>query len=297
MHRSLALLWTWPLLGCTARPIEPAAPAIAVAQNEVAAQSDAIEVDAFEVAVPGSTAKLKFLRVAGPNLRTYWLSETEVPWEAYDSFVFGFDLPRDQRAAQWDAQSRASRPYGSPDRGWGHEGYAALAVTAHAAEAFCQWLGASAALPLRLPEEGEWETAALDGEALPKDAQRQVVEARRIPAGLGQAVGWSASTGPRALALGELEPNSYGLRGMLGNVGEWVRESSGGSYVLAGGHFLDSVAECTASRRERYAPSWNATDPQNPKSRWWLSDAPFAGFRILCEAPPALSPGPLPEFP
>jgi len=24
-------------------------------------------------------------------------------------------------------------------------------------------------------------------------------------------------------------------------------------------------------------------DPQNPKSQWWLTDAPFAGFRVVCE--------------
>ena len=30
-------------------------------------------------------------------------------------------------------------------------------------------------------------------------------------------------------------------------------------------------------------PEWQDKDPQIPKSRWWLSDAPFAGFRIVCE--------------
>jgi hypothetical protein len=24
-------------------------------------------------------------------------------------------------------------------------------------------------------------------------------------------------------------------------------------------------------------------DPQNPKSQWWLTDAPFVGFRVVCE--------------
>ena len=27
--------------------------------------------------------------------------------------------------------------------------------------------------------------------------------------------------------------------------------------------------------------AWNLTDPQFPKSRWWLADAPFVGFRIV----------------
>jgi len=35
--------------------------------------------------------------------------------------------------------------------------------------------------------------------------------------------------------------------------------------------------------RERQTPEWNMTDPQYPKSRWWLSDAPFVGFRVVCE--------------
>jgi len=29
--------------------------------------------------------------------------------------------------------------------------------------------------------------------------------------------------------------------------------------------------------------SWNERDPQIPKSRWWLSDGPFVGFRIVRE--------------
>ena len=37
-----------------------------------------------------------------------------------------------------------------------------------------------------------------------------------------------------------------------------------------------------ASRRVQDA-SWNETDPQLPKSRWWLSDAPFVGFRLVRE--------------
>ena len=35
--------------------------------------------------------------------------------------------------------------------------------------------------------------------------------------------------------------------------------------------------------RKRFAPKWQETDPQLPKSRWWLSDAPFCGFRVVCE--------------
>ena len=27
--------------------------------------------------------------------------------------------------------------------------------------------------------------------------------------------------------------------------------------------------------------AWNERDPQLPKSRWWLSDGPFVGFRLV----------------
>jgi hypothetical protein len=28
-------------------------------------------------------------------------------------------------------------------------------------------------------------------------------------------------------------------------------------------------------------PIWNRRDPQVPKSKWWNTDAPFVGFRIV----------------
>lgn len=243
----------------------------------------------FELVVPGTGASLTFRRVTDPaSGRPFWIGATEIPWEAYDSFVFGFDIPRDRRAAEWDAETRASRPYGSPDRGWGHDGFAALSMTAHAAEAFAAWLGPYAEVSLRLPTEREWELAASGGLELDASLDRTPFEGRVIPADLGQAVGWSSTEGPRPRALAELRFSPLGVSGMLGNVGEWIRTESGEA-LLAGGHFLDDPADSTATRRERQAPSWNATDPQNPKSRWWLSDAPFVGFRLVAETvPPGL---------
>ena len=34
----------------------------------------------------------------------------------------------------------------------------------------------------------------------------------------------------------------------------------------------------------RVLPSedWNASDPQIPKSVWWLADGGFVGFRVVC---------------
>jgi hypothetical protein len=33
--------------------------------------------------------------------------------------------------------------------------------------------------------------------------------------------------------------------------------------------------------RQSWQPEWNKRDPQVPKSRWWLTDAAFVGFRVV----------------
>ena len=69
---------------------------------------------------------------------------------------------------------------------------------------------------------------------------------------------------------------------MYGNVAEWC-STADGKYVLRGGSYLDRHTQATSYERQIPTPDWNATDPQIPKSPWWLADAPFAGFRVVCE--------------
>jgi formylglycine-generating enzyme required for sulfatase activity len=242
------------------------------------------------VLVPGTALALDFAPLTGPTGNTLWLSTTEVPWEAYDVFLFGFDLPAEQRVSGWDATARPSRPYGSPDRGLGHRGFAAQAVTAHAAEGFCTWLSQQCGASLRLPTESEWEWAAREAAARPAGLGDALSPARKIPAELGQQVGFAPYEGPRPVALANLSPNRLGLRGLTGNLAEWVRRDDGSGHVTAGGCFLDAPEECQPERREAQAASWNETDPQNPKSRWWLANAPFVGFRVLAESAPKSGP-------
>jgi hypothetical protein len=56
-----------------------------------------------------------------------------------------------------------------------------------------------------------------------------------------------------------------------------------------GACYKDQAGDPCAVRK---TPSreWNDTDPQIPKSIWWLSDAPFAGFRVVCEGTDIESP-------
>jgi hypothetical protein len=78
---------------------------------------------------------------------------------------------------------------------------------------------------------------------------------------------------------------------MFGNVAEWCADADGRP-VAHGGSFADDIEEMTPAKYEhllegqRQTREWNASDPSLPKSKWWLRDAPFVGFRVVCEEPP-----------
>ena len=62
--------------------------------------------------------------------------------------------------------------------------------------------------------------------------------------------------------------------------------TTGTDYVVRGGCYNDDASElrCAARRHSDYE-AWLKTDPQNPKSIWWLSDIKGIGFRVVCDAP------------
>src|SRR5690349_24303786 len=105
------------------------------------------------VAIPDGTIKMGDKTHAIKNI---WIGETEVTWDLYDIFAFRMDLTPEQNAADFDAENRPSRPYGAPDRGFGHKGFAALSMAHPAAVKFCQWLSAKTGRKYRLPTEAEW---------------------------------------------------------------------------------------------------------------------------------------------
>ena len=76
-------------------------------------------------------------------------------------------------------------------------------------------------------------------------------------------------------------PNAFGLYDVHGNAAEWVAEG-----WLVGGSYGDEAADLAFGKRKKTTPAWNASDPQIPKSTWWLADAPFAGLRVVCEVAP-----------
>ncbi|MEX2244411.1 MAG: SUMF1/EgtB/PvdO family nonheme iron enzyme [Fimbriimonadaceae bacterium] len=233
----------------------------------------------FVEKIPGTLVEFKMVAVPDGEIaiegkrrpvKGIWIGETEVTWDAFDVWAFRMDLTPEQNAQDFDAENRPSRPYGAPDRGFGHAGFAALGMTHAGAQRFCQWLSEKTGRKYRLPTEAEWEYAARAG----ADKEPDNIE--------DHAWFWDNSDS-QAKKAKSLKPNAWGIYDTLGNTSEWCDPSVGKEPVVRGGNFLSKRPDVTFSSRMAYDPSWQLRDAQQPKSSWWLSDGEFIGMRLVCE--------------
>jgi formylglycine-generating enzyme required for sulfatase activity len=229
--------------------------------------------------IPKAAYSFRLVLVPGAadgSIGAFYMSEREITWEAFDTFVYKLDEEQGLTAAS-DAVTRPSKPYLPPDRGFGHEGYAAISLSFKNASEFCDWLSERSGRKFRLPTEAEWEHAAGAGRPGTPPWGEDVSAVGHFAVYAGNSEGKPAPAGSKA-------PNAWGLFDMLGNVQEWV-VGGDGKPVTKGGSYRDGAEKLTISGRAAPAPSWNASDPQVPKSQWWLSDGPFVGFRVVMEPP------------
>lgn len=242
----------------------------------------------FVETVPGSTVTFAMLPVERTDdvgkHRVLWFAETETTWDAYDVFYLrldeqaaGADVSAAGREGP-DAITRPTLPYKAADRGWGHAGYPAMGVSFLAATRYCEWLSASRGRHYRLPTVDEFR------DALPE------ARSGSPPAPLEMA--WLAdNAGETTHPVRSKLPSRHGLYDVAGNVAEWC-VGNDGKPVVCGRSFKDSLAEIgervdsDGVAAESPSRAWQASDPSFPKSKWWLSDAPFVGFRVVCEERP-----------
>lgn len=211
----------------------------------------------------------------GPvSIPSLYVLTTEVLWDLYDIYVYKLDESEDDTNA--DAISRPSKPYVPPDRGFGHEGYPAIGMTRQAAEGFCSWLSFKTGFPIRLPTQTEWTYLALAGETGSFCCGAN--------SGSLEQIAWFADNADRSThPVGEKAPNAFGLFDMHGNAAEWVMSDTR-KPIAYGGGYRDSAENSTAISFQKQTSAWNQSDPQIPKSQWWLADCSWVGFRFVFEA-------------
>lgn len=234
--------------------------------------------------MPGTTAKLSFAPIPAGEARgadgshvavgPFFAATTEITWDMYDAFVFAMERAEAETDPP-DAFARPSKPYILMDRGFGHSGYPVISVSFRGATEFCRWLSARTGKRVRLPTEAEWTHAARGGAPAEPDAGL-----------LGTAAWYQANSKtrgrPSTKPVGTKAANGYGLHDVLGNAAEWT-VGADGKGVLRGGSFKDPADKVGLAARLPDDPAFNATDPQVPKSVWWLADGPFAGLRVVCD--------------
>lgn len=227
---------------------------------------------AFTQAIAGTTLSIDFVPVTLADGRSLWMSRTEIPWEVLDVCVYGFDqVDGKSESAKADAITRPTKPYIATDRGFGHAGWPANSVSFQNAKTFCDWLSAKCGGAYRLPREAEWIEACV----------RSGVTAASAP----DHAWFEGNSGGTTHRVGSKRADAQGVHDLWGNLAEWCVLPDGSGAVF-GGSYRDAAADIGCAARQADSPRWNQSDPQMPKSIWWLADAGWIGFRVVCDAPP-----------
>lgn len=241
--------------------------------------------ETYTESIPKTLVKFDMVRVPGGSVTVngeektvdaFWMARTEVRWEAYDTYRLDEDMD-DLDPAAADAISLPSKPYGFGNEipGFGQEKYPALSVTRNAAQHYARWLSAKTDHSYRLPTPAEWKHACRLGYGTTQDwsADR-----------LGERAWFQDNSEEQAHPAASLKPSELGIYDQLGNAAEHVVPSNSdedSTPEVWGGSYGSPADETHCAARQKKNPAWQESDPQLPKSQWWLSDAPFVGFRVV----------------
>jgi formylglycine-generating enzyme required for sulfatase activity len=167
-------------------------------------------------------------------------------------------------------------------------------MSQYAALMYCRWLYTKTGIFYRLPTEAEWEYACRAGTG----STYFFGDEKNLPFYAwyeGNSEGKYHKTGLK-------QPNPWGLYDILGNVSEWTLDhydeknleklqdnaADPVNYnkatfpkVLKGGGYDSNARLLRSAAKIKSDPEWNKRDPQIPQSKWWFTDAPSVGFRIV----------------
>jgi formylglycine-generating enzyme required for sulfatase activity len=232
----------------------------------------------------------------------FWMQTTEVTWDMFSLFMFPDEEKKFKDSIPTEptfdkasaAVARPSKPYTEMSFGMGKDGFPAIAMTHYAAVKFCQWLSAKTGHFYRLPTEAEWEYACRAG----------TTTAYSFGDGadsIGDYAWYEENSEFVYQKVARKKPNPWGLYDMHGNVMEWCLDGLTPDYtawagevsnpwkrptkpyphVARGGSYDDPADRLRSGARRGSDRSWKMTDPQLPKSAWWLSDNKMIGFRVV----------------
>lgn len=222
------------------------------------------------------------------EVSAFWIGEREVTFAEWDAFFKNMDIPQTKNI-EIDAVSRPTAQYIDLTWGMGRDARQPTnSMSQQAAIMYCKWLYEKTGVFYRLPTEAEWEYACRAG---------TTTDLKNLA-----AIGYFKDNSQGKFhKTGELKPNAWGLYDMLGNVSEWtldqydpaayqklagnarnplVPPASKYPKVVRGGSYMDESKELRCANRMASDASWNVRDPQIPKSKWWLTDGMFVGFRL-----------------
>jgi len=249
------------------------------------------------------------------RLQPFYLCTTETTYELFavyyeetvqeqrdDLTVEETDKSKSGSSEDLDAITGPTPIYGDPTMGMGGGKHPAIGATWHNATTFCRWLSMKTGKKYRLPTEAEWEYAARAG-------AKAAYFFGESPGKLKEYAWFEANSDQMTQEVARKKPNPWGLYDMLGNVREWVYDfysptayaedakknpsvnpmgpTGGKVHVARGGDWdsLDEDLRCAAKTFEE--DWWRFQDPQMPKSKWWLPQMDFIGFRIAMSVEPS----------
>ncbi|MEO8270277.1 MAG: formylglycine-generating enzyme family protein [Aureliella sp.] len=243
-----------------------------------------------------------------------WVAKCETSWGEYKLFMSMYKLLKDlqgqglRKISEDNRVDAITAPTELYDSSFTYEygqdaNLPAVTMTQYAAKQYTKWLSRLTGQQLRLPTAAEWEHACRAGTTTNYSFGDESEQ-------LDEFAWYAENSDETPHAVGQKQPNGFGLHDMHGNVMEWCIDSytedgytsladkpqplslgdaiiwpeTFDNRVVRGGSWQDEAKQLrSAARRGSSDDDWKENDPNFPRSPWWYTDDPArgVGFRIV----------------